>query len=137
MGDTEIPVESEPKKKAKVVKDKLLKKTPANAEANPVTALSSGSTLLNLAMTGNPNVCFFQGFYYVMIGDSRAGKTWLALQLFAEAAKNDRYAKHRFIYDKPERGALMDVARYFGQGFKDRMEEPSKRGSSRSLEDFY
>lgn len=103
--------------------------------------LSSGSTLFNLASTGRPIGCFAKGHYYVFIGDSSSGKTWLALQAFAEAAKNPNFADYRLIYDNVEDGALMDLERYFGAKAAKRIRPP--RGTkadpqfSDRIEDFF
>lgn len=86
--------------------------------------LSSGSTLFNLASTGRPVGCFAKGHYYVFIGDSSSGKTWLALQAFAEAAKNPNFDDYRLIYDNVEDGALMDLERYFGAKAAARIRPP-------------
>src|SRR2546423_5801296 len=77
-------------------------------------ALSSGSTLLNLACTDHPDLGFFKGAYYYLVGDSVSGKTWLSLSCFAEACCNDAFHDYRLIFDDVEGGALMDIRRYFG-----------------------
>ncbi len=118
------------------LKDDLLKKN----HKPPVPwelGLDSGSTLVNLACTGNPNIAFFPGHFYMLVGASRAGKTWLLLQILAEAARNRVYRKHRLIMDKPERGSLMDVPRYFGGRLAKRLEAPGGGSSSRTIEEFY
>lgn len=102
----------------------------------PKRGVSSGSTLLNLACTGDPDVGFFNGHYYLFVGDSQAGKSWLAMTVLAEACINPSFDKYRLIHDNPERGVLMDYQRYFGN-LGDRLESPSNRGSSKTLEDFY
>lgn len=38
-------------------------------------AISSGSTLLNLACTENPDLCYIKGAYYYVVGDSTSGKS--------------------------------------------------------------
>lgn len=98
--------------------------------------LSSGLTLLNLAISGQPDVAFLQGHFYLFVGDSQSGKTWLLLQTMAEAARDPRFKKYRLIHDNPERGALMDVKRYFGQ-LESKLEPPGDGGHSKTLEDFY
>jgi hypothetical protein len=54
-------------------------------------ALSTGSTLLNLACSDRPDAGYFKGAYYYLVGDSQAGKTWLLLSCFAEACRNPQF----------------------------------------------
>lgn len=76
--------------------------------------LSSGSTLLNLACTGRTYGCLVKGHYYLFVGDSESGKTWLMLTLLAEAANNPEFDDYDLIYMDTEHGALMDIEKYFG-----------------------
>ena len=104
-------------------------------------ALSTGSTLLNLACTDHPDCGFLKGGYYYLVGDSVSGKTWLSLTCFAEACRNPAFKNHRLIFDDVEGGAMMDVAFYFGKEVARRMEPPSRRGKvpvfSDTVESFY
>lgn len=86
--------------------------------------LSSGSTVLNLACTGRPDVAFLPGLYYHFVGDSSSGKTFLCLTAFAEAGINPKYKDHRLIFDNAENGALMDLERFFGSAVARRLEPP-------------
>jgi RecA/RadA recombinase len=88
--------------------------------------LSTGSTLLNLACSGNPFGGFLKGKYYYLVGDSTSGKTFLSMSCFAEASVNRQFKGHRFIYDNSEDGCLMDIPRLFGQAVADRIEAPRK-----------
>jgi len=104
--------------------------------------LSSGSTMMNLACTGRPDACFRAGCYYHFVGDSDSGKTFLCLTCLAEACLNEDFSGHRIIYDAPERGALMNIRRFFGRGLEKRMEPPAreKNGSphySATVQEFY
>lgn len=105
-------------------------------------AVSTGSTLLNLACTDTPDLGFLKGGYYYLVGDSTSGKTWLSLTCFAEASISKAFRNHRLIFDDVEGGALMDMERYFGKAVAERIETPSisKKGvpvCSESIEDFY
>src|SRR5262245_46086827 len=102
--------------------------------ANGPPALSTGSTLLDLALTGRPGAGFAPGCYYLLVGDSASGKTFLALTALAEAACSPAFAKHRLIYNAPERGARMDVTRFFGKTLAGRLETPDP---SPTVEEFY
>lgn len=103
--------------------------------------LSGGATLLNLACSGRTSGAFAAGGYYFFVGDSASGKTFLALCIFAEAARNDRFKKHRFIYDASEFGAKMDIAKFFGQDVANRLEPPRMENKvpqfSRTIDEFY
>lgn len=100
---------------------------------SPEGAISSGSTLLNLACTDLPHVCFFKGGYYYLVGDSSSGKTWTSLSCFAEACQNPAFRDYRLILDDVEGGALMDIAHYFGKAVAKRMEKLC----SRTIQKFY
>ena len=104
--------------------------------------VSSGTTLLNLACTDRPDVCFLPGGYYYYVGDSTSGKTWLSLGCLAEASINSQFDKYRLIYDDVEGGALMDIERFFGKRLANRLEAPamSEKGNPRfssTVESFY
>jgi recombination protein RecA len=100
----------------------------------PSDLLSTGSTLLNLACTGRIEGGFVKGNYFFLVGDSVSGKTWLTLTCLAEAAINSEFDDYRFIYDGPEGGAMMDIARFFGQSVAERLEDKHR---SETLEEFY
>ena len=103
--------------------------------------LSTGSTLLNLACTSNPFIGFVRGKYYLLVGDSRAGKTFLAMTCFAEACISPVFKDYRLIYDNGEDGMLMDVEKLFGKQTARRLEPPRKEKGhpifSYTVEDFY
>jgi len=116
----------------------------------PTDLLSTGSTLLNLACSGDYRGGFAKGKYHFLVGDSASGKTWLSLTCLAEASINPEFKDYRFIYDNAEDGALMDIQRFFGKGVAERMEPPDSmdigaKGSgagivpihSETIEDFY
>jgi RecA/RadA recombinase len=89
--------------------------------------------MLNLACTDHPDHGYAKGHYYLIVGTSRSGKTWLSLSCLAEAANNRQFHNHRFIYDDVEHGALMDIRRFFGKGVAKRL----RTRSSVRIEDFY
>lgn len=103
--------------------------------------LSSGSTMLNLAVSNRIDCCFAKGKYHFIVGDSKSGKTFLSMTCLAEASKNKRFDKYRFIFDNVEEGADMDIAAFFGQDVAKRLEPP--RGTkkdpvhSSKIEEFY
>lgn len=108
---------------------------------SPEGAVSTGSTLLNLACTDKPDIGFLKGRYYYLVGDSTSGKTWLSLSCFAEAMLNKSFKDYRLIFDDVEGGALMDIEHYFGKEVARRMEPPAVRKGrpvfSDTIESFY
>lgn len=118
------------------VKAKLRSKKEASSDPFD-KGLSTGITLVNLACSGRSNVGLLPGHFYLFVGDSSSGKTWLTMTILAEAIRNPLYKDYRLIHDNPERGALMDIKRYFGKSLADKIEPPGKSGSSKTLEGFY
>ena len=111
--------------------------TPTGSEG----AISTGSTLLNLACTDRPDVAFRKGGYYFLVGDSMSGKTFLSMTCFAEACRNPEFDDYQLIYDDVEGGALMDVRKYFGSAVDKRLKAPAyHKGQpvySDTVESFY
>lgn len=103
--------------------------------------LSTGCSLLNLALTDRVNCGYMEGKYYWLVGDSASGKTFLAMTCFAEAQLNKRFKNHRLIFDNVEDGALMDMERFFGKSVQKKIEPPRKvKGEdkfSETIEDFF
>jgi len=122
------------------VKAEILKKT-LIPELTENDYVSSGSTLLNLAITNNPYWGFAKGKYYRFVGDSASGKTFICLTCLAEASINPAFDNYRFIFDDVEGGAMMDIQKFFGKRVTERLEAPaiSKAGPvfSGTIEDFY
>mgnify|MGYP002779489147 CR=1 FL=1 len=125
-----------------------IKRSLTQRRAKPRTAgspkdyVSSGSTLLNMAITGSPNRGFSKGHYYYYVGDSASGKTWFALTCLAEASINPNFDDYKLIHDCPEDGALMDVEFYYGKRMAERLEAPRKEKDgtpvhSTTVEEFY
>lgn len=123
-------------KETDAIKAELSRKS-APSTIDPNDLLSTGSTLLNLACTGHWQGGFAKGMYFLLVGDSRSGKTFISRTCLAEAAQNPNFADYRFIFDDVEGGALMDVEKYFGKKMADRLESPSENGNSETIEDFY
>lgn len=124
----------------KTIENLKKKLAPERKEIEPIDfsrGLSSGSTLLNLASTGQTNVGFLPGHYYRLCGDSDSGKTFVCLATLAEASINPNFDDYDLIYDGPEVGARMDTLRLFGSKFKERVRLPSAEGASGPIEEFY
>ena len=75
----------------KKLKQQLTTKPKPPVEFNLKDGLSTGSALLNLACSGNPSVGFPCGFYYLLVGDSQAGKTFITMSALAEASINPKF----------------------------------------------
>jgi len=126
--------------KTKDVKKQLKKKK--KVKITKADYLSTGSTLLNLAISGKPDCGFIKGKYFWLVGDSTSGKTFLSLTCLAEASINPNFEDYDFIHDDVEGGSLMDITRFFGKEVARRVRAPrkAKDGSplySANIEDFY
>lgn len=95
---------------------------PKAEKVKKTVGLSTGSTLVNLAMSGHASWGIAAGTYTLLVGDSASGKTFLALTTLAEASINPAFKDHRLVCFAPERGARMNVARYFGKRLAERIE---------------
>lgn len=85
--------------------------------------LSTGSTLLNLSLTGRRQGGWVKGTFSHVVGDSNSGKTWFAMTALAEASLSPQFDDYHFIYNAPEGGAIMDRSFFFGKRAADRIEE--------------
>jgi hypothetical protein len=103
--------------------------------------LSSGSTLVNLACSGNPNWAMISGGYYWMVGDSSSGKTVFTMGFLAEASINPAFKDYDLIFDNGEDGALMPVEKFYGARLVKRLQPPAVKDGepvySRTVEDFH
>jgi RecA/RadA recombinase len=104
-------------------------------------ALSTGSTLLDLALTGRLGCGWVPGSVNHFFGDSSSGKTYFTLAAFAEAANSPLHDDWALVFDAPERGAQMDLADKFGAKMAARLRPPSRHADgrprpSRQVEDF-
>lgn len=112
---------------------KAVRKAPRKPQDPSSVYLSTGSTLLNLAISNRIRGGFLQGHYYFLVGDSASGKSFLSMTCFAEAVINPSFHKHRLIYDNAEDGMLMDVRRLFGSKVEKRLEHKA----SETIDDLY
>jgi len=104
--------------------------------------LSSGSTLLNIACSGNPVGAFLPGRYYLVVGDSSSGKTFTSTGICAECAHDPKFKKYRIVYDDAEHGNNIDIQKLFGEKTARKI-EPPRLGEDNApeysyyIEDFY
>jgi RecA/RadA recombinase len=117
------------KKRVDLIKEAM---TPSLTKVEPVM-LSSGSTLVNLVLSGSVNGGWRQGHFYLLVGDSQSGKSWICLATLAEATLLPSFDKHRLVRFDSEDGALMDIGSYFGSKLEKRLD--TKR--PRTLEEMY
>lgn len=115
---------------------------PVKAHFNPDEFVSSGSTLLNLALTDHPDCGWQRGKMANVIGDSSSGKTFLTLTAFAEAANNDTFDDYDLIMDDAEHANEFNIVKLFGKRVDDRIMPPAttKDGDdnpSELIEDFH
>lgn len=108
----------------------------------PEDMLSSGSALLNMAISDDPEMAFMKGKYVLIVGDSSSGKTFFSMTCMAEAARNPNFDGYDLYYDNVEDGMLIDVERFFGAKVRKRLKPPAvtKAGEpifSETIEDFY
>ncbi len=107
--------------------------TPTRAD---LMFLNSGSTLVNIGLTGRWDCGWVLGGYNLIAGGSGSGKSLLTLSTLAEAANDERLADYDLIYDGPEGGALFNMASMFGTKLVNRLQVPM-RGTSYKIEEFY
>ena len=119
----------------------MRKETPKDPSIDPADLLSTGSALLNLACSGRVDGGFLKGHYYLFVGDSDSGKTFITMTCLAEASINKAFDKYRLIYDGSEYGALMNIEKFFGPRVASRLEPPRTKKRipvySQTVEDFY
>lgn len=110
--------------RAEGVENKVVKKRQSTSDlANNVTSsinmlvgkekeervyVSTGSTMLNLALTGDPYKGFRLGTINNIVGDSSSGKTILVWSVWAEALINHYLDKYDIEYDDAESAFTFD-----------------------------
>lgn len=110
--------------------------------AEKMIFMSSGLSLLNLALTDKIDCGFPVGTMANIIGGSSSGKTALALTGLAEACYNPDFDGYDLIYDDAEEALAFDLRAMFGSRLPNRMQAPMYRqdGSpvySHTVEEFY
>lgn len=128
--------------KKSTTSEQIKKAIRTKPEKPTVEFLSTGSTLLNLALSDSPWKGFAKGKYYSLVGDSTSGKTFLSLTCLAEAAADPQFDEYRFIFDDSEGGAMMNFEKFFGPKMVARLEPPAKHSDgsprySETIEDMY
>lgn len=108
--------------------------TPNNKD--PDNFISSGSTLFNLALTDNIHCGFKKGTLVNIVGDSSAGKTFLALTSLVTAIQESDDETHTFIYDDVETANQFNMPKLFGK-FAEEIKMPPLGEFSNTIEDLF
>lgn len=98
--------------------------------------LPSGSTMFNLACSGDPNGFSTPGVVMNLIGDSNAGKSFLSRTIMAAIMQTYGDA-YRYYYEDYERASFFDDAKLFGESFSQRLEPAWDYGTPPTIEEFY
>jgi recombination protein RecA len=80
--------------------------------------ISTGSTLLNLALTDRIDGGWPLGDMVNLVGDSNAGKSLSALTMMAEGVKNEDFQNYKFLYHAVETGVYFPLVEMFGKNIK-------------------
>jgi len=108
--------------------------------------LSTGSTMLNLAMTGNVKKGWPRRKISTLPGQSAAGKTIVVLSTFTEACLDEELNEYDLIYDDVERRMDFNLKKLFpplldrlitpsGMLYKDVAENEEESGISDTIQD--
>lgn len=84
--------------------------------------LSSGSSILNVRITGNVNGAFLKGTINSLVGASNTGKTWILYNACAEAVRSPNFSNYRIIVDSTESGDKFPITKYFGKKLESKLE---------------
>ena len=104
------------------VKSKVDEDDIEDASFDPADFLSSGSTLLNLALTNHPDCGWKLGRMANVIGDSGAGKTVLCVTSIAETCNDKSKSDVNTKFDDAEHAFEFNVKKMFGKATKERLE---------------
>jgi len=109
------------------------------SRVTPENFLSTGITILNLALTNSVDCGVEKGTMTWLRGSSSAGKTLVALLLCAEAANNPHFDNYDILYADVEGGVQFDIRALFGNKLANRLTFVfmSNGEPFRTVEDFY
>lgn len=96
----------------------------AERHLTPDELIPTGSTLLNLAMSGTIHGGGKKGTMINIIGKSHGGKTILALTAFAETNKKESFKNYGFVYDDVECANSFNMKYLFGTQTAKRIKSP-------------
>ena len=123
-----------------------MRKSPATAEIilprHRGLFVSTGNVMLNLLLSGKADGGFSLGTVGLVVGDSKAGKTWALLELLATCANDPRYDDYALIFDDVEKGVQFDLSDKFGPKAAARIRGPKPSAKAQpqhsdTVESFY
>lgn len=120
------------------VEEKIQSEPEVEREVPKKDLISTGSTLLNLALSDYPYGGYRPSRIVNLIGDSSSGKTLLCLSMFAEITKDKKYDKHELVFMEPESGLEFDIKKMFGEKTYNRIDFlPKDRSKPCTVQDWY
>ena len=93
-------------------------------EINPDDLFPTGSTVLNMAMSGFPNGGYKKGKIVTMPGGSSSGKTLLVLTGMAMTAHDPKFDDYELIYDDVECALEIEIEEIFSEKAAKRIKAP-------------
>ena len=111
-------------------------------ESRSAHLVPSGSVMLNLACSNSYRGAWELGRMVNLIGDSSSGKTYLAMEMLAQACRMPFFEDYKLIYDDAEHAMSMDVSGLFGSKLEERLTAPHYDDEdnpvpSHTVEDFH
>ena len=103
----------------KNIKEKLLESSVVKRKY-----ITTGCSLLNLAVSDDVNKGYEAGTIVNIIGSTHAGKSLLAGTTLAEMCYNKKYDKYKLLYDDTENGFKFDITKNFGERTTKRIKFP-------------
>ena len=94
---------------------KKYKKSPSSQKPGPVLLIPSGSTMLDLACSDSCKGAYRPGRIVNLIGDSSAGKSFLALTMLATICYDKRFDNYDLYYDDAEQTNEFDLEYLFNK----------------------
>ena len=124
-----------------IVESSKKKRERSSTPIDPSRLIPTGSTLLNCACSDTPHGGFALGKIVNLIGDSSAGKTFLALTTLAEVANIRKFREYHLVVDDAERALEFDMNYLFGRRASKRIKPPALDDDgdplySKTVEDF-
>jgi RecA/RadA recombinase len=102
--------------------------------------ISTGSTLLNLALTDCHTCGIMLKRIVNIIGESSSGKTFLAMTILAMAHFHPRFRKHKKVFDDAEAANSFDMRYLFGEAadaiVPPEYDETGEEMASETIQDF-
>lgn len=122
--------------------DDLSKDKVHKTKWKPEDLLSTGSTLLNCAISDYELGGILPGEFIMEVGASEGGKTAFYHSCFAEACLNPKFDDYDLYVDDSEGGALFNIRKFWGKRLAKRIKAPktNKKGKpeySRTIEDMF